>query len=245
MDAILGQCMYFGLSFSKIGCDFRSLMVPIFVKAISNNFRQSVHKATKNFEKNMDRFTLINKNHPSIPWKTKTDDILQPPDSLLEFYPLAEYLNQILTAFNALRLCPAVSVVNVVVEELNDSLLIISKGILFLYGQEQQAFTTNSKDAFTRLCMGFSDELVPFLQKCIHGLFPPNLISSHIGISIQVLQSEGITMLNKNLIIEPIKHLLPVKVDPVLSSSGFDMVNSSEEVMSKSTDDENVTDKDF
>ncbi|XP_071056156.1 conserved oligomeric Golgi complex subunit 8 isoform X2 [Onthophagus taurus] len=221
-DSILHQCMYFGLSFSKVGCDFRPMMVKIFHKVILNNFSQSIIKATKSFEKNMERFTLINKNYPSVPWKTNTknnQDQIQPPDSLIEFYPLAEYLNQILTSFNELRLCPPVTIVNDIVLCLQSSLLVVCRAILILYKQEKQAFNANSNDSFTRLCMCFADDLVPYLQKCIHVIYPINLVASHAGIGVQKLQKVNLTFLNRGEIIDPIKHLLPVKIEPVLNNN--------------------------
>lgn len=216
IESILDQCMYFGLSFSKVGCDFRTSMIPIFTSRILENFKKSTLEAVKNFEVNIDKFTLIDKHHPSIPWKMRNEDPLQPPDSLLEFYPLAEFLNNILNAFNKLKLCPAIAIVNEIVECLQESLLSISKSLIVLYNQEQQAFTTNSKDAFTRLSMCFSDDLVPYIQKCIHVIYPPSHIASKLGINVNYLQEEGITFLDKNIVVEPIGHLLPVKIDPSL-----------------------------
>lgn len=105
LDSILGQCMYFGLSFSRVGCDFRSLMVPIFTKQIQANFQEAMQKTTRNFETNLERYTLINKNLTNIPWKTRSDDDNQPPDSLLEFYPLADYLNGMKRTCKTLIIC--------------------------------------------------------------------------------------------------------------------------------------------
>lgn len=220
--------MYFGLSFSKVGCDFRHSMIPIFTSRILENFRKLILEAAKNFEVNIDKFTLIDKNHSSIPWKMKNEDPLQPPDSLLEFYPLAEFLNNVLNAFNTtLKLCPAIAIINEVVDCLQDSLLAISKSLIVLYNQEQQAFTTSSKDAFTRLCMCFSDDLVPYIQKCIHIIYPPSHIASKLGISMNYLQEEGLAFLDKNTVIEPIQHLLPVKIDPGLMLN-FSATNTDE-----------------
>lgn len=207
--------MYFGLSFSRVGCDFRPLMIPIFIKRVAATFQHSLIGATRHFESNIECYTLINRNHSGIPWKTRIEDENQPPESLLEFYPLAEYLNNVLTAFNELRLCPPLAVVKSVVENLQESLVKVAKAIVVFYGQEQQAFTSTSKDAFTRLCISFADDLVPFLQKCIHVIFPPNVVAAHIGISVQNLQKERITFLDKDVVVEPIKHLLPVKIEPV------------------------------
>lgn len=209
--------MYFGLSFSRVGSDFRPLMVPIFTKSISNNFSNGVAKATKTFQKNMEKFTLINKTHQSMLWKSKEVDPLQPPDTLLEFYPLADYLNQLLIIFNEMKLCLPLAIINYIINVLENSLLTISSAILNLYSQEHQAFTSNSKDAFTRLCMCFCDDMIPYIQKCIHILFPPNNIALYMGVDVQTLQKENISFLNKASIINPIKHLLPEKTEPVMN----------------------------
>ncbi|CAH1173465.1 unnamed protein product [Phaedon cochleariae] len=213
IESILDQCMYFGASFSKIGCDFRTSMIPIFTKKICKDFKESVFEGNKTFEKNIDRFTLIDKNYPGIPWKTKSENQMQPPDSLLEFYPLAEYTNNILSALNNLRLCAPIAILDEIVATLEASLVVISKLLLKLYIQEQQAFSTTSKDAFTRLCMSFSDDLVPYLQKCLHIIYQPSQIASTLGVSVKILQDEGITFLNRELVIAPIVHLLPMKTD--------------------------------
>lgn len=211
--------MYFGLSFSRVGCDFRGLMVPIFTETIYFNFEKLVVQTTRDFEKNMERFTLINKSCPSTPWKTANTDSLHPPETLLEFYPLAEYCNQILTAFNELRLCSPFAILHDVTVTLQESLAIVSKTILLFYGQEQQAFTQTAKEAFSRLCVCFANDLIPYFQKCLHVLFPPSKTALHLGISQQALQNSRISILNRNSIIEYIQHLLPVKIDPVISST--------------------------
>lgn len=58
LSSLLGQSMYFGLSFSRVGADFRALIAPIFVKTVINNFTSAVRKATKRFDVDMEKFTL-------------------------------------------------------------------------------------------------------------------------------------------------------------------------------------------
>ncbi|CAH1957241.1 unnamed protein product [Acanthoscelides obtectus] len=229
IESILEQCMYFGLSFSKVGCDFRSQMIPIFTSRISENFNESITDATKNFEQNMEKFTLIDKIHPSIPWKSKSEDQMQPPDSLLEFYPLGEYLNNVLNVLNKLRLCAPVAVADDVVSSLQDSLTVIAKSLQVLYNQEQQALTHNSKEAFTRMCMSFADDLVPYIQKCIHIIYPPSHLAAKLGVTVQYLHEDGITFLNKQAVIEPMRHLLPAKVVPDSHLLKDDMVKNEDE----------------
>jgi conserved oligomeric Golgi complex subunit 8 len=204
ISSILGQCMYFGVSFSRIGVDFRAQIAPIFLKAITKYLNMSVIKATKQFELDMENFTLINKDVSS--YKRHTNEETEenentPPDSLLDFNPLAVYCNAVLNLFNELRVCSPIAIVQPFVLALEVSLENVAKAILSFYRSEQQAFGMKEKENFLKMCTCFSFELLPYIQHCISLIFPTNNKLVH--------SIESITTLRIQKILEPIEHLLP------------------------------------
>lgn len=217
IDSILGQCTYFGLSFGRVGVDFTGRISDIFVRVIGEKFEQDIRRATKKFEKDMETFTLINKTQ-RLDIKTETAIISEnPPEQLVEFYPLAEYCNRIITAFNELRLCAPVALSTLCTKLLQESLHNVAKAMLLFYKQEQQAFTAAERENMIKFTECLSEQLIPYIQYCIHLIFPPIQIAMHLGISVNVLQEEEVIYLNKQSILEPVAVLLPIRKDPLIS----------------------------
>lgn len=231
-DTVLGQCMYFGLSFSRVGADFRALMVPIFVKVIKEKFLTAIAVVNQNFEKELEKYTLINKvtvhnRNSSISSDGNDLESYSPPETLLDFHPLAALCNGYLNALNDLRLCAPTALANDVTRSLQQSLEMVAKRILAFYRQEQQAFTANERDTFTKLCGCFAYDLMPYLQRCIHAIFPPSVLSSHLGLNLNSLENTKITYLQQKLILEPLKHLLPHKNEGYMKGEAPKAVESN------------------
>lgn len=49
LDSVLGQCMYFGLSFSRVGADFRGLLAPIFQKTALRAFSAAIQDTNQRY----------------------------------------------------------------------------------------------------------------------------------------------------------------------------------------------------
>ena len=106
LEAILAQSMYFGLSFSRVGADFRPQLVPIFLVASERIFNEQVDRAEQDFQDHMANFHLSDSvSLFSAPVSTAVGVSIQPPPTLLEYLPLAVIANGCQTAFTNLRLC--------------------------------------------------------------------------------------------------------------------------------------------
>uniref|UniRef100_A0A2M4BHX4 Conserved oligomeric Golgi complex subunit 8 n=1 Tax=Anopheles marajoara TaxID=58244 RepID=A0A2M4BHX4_9DIPT len=223
-DTILGQCMYFGLSFSRVGIDFRALVAPVFVRVIGSRFRSSVARITAQFAADIERYTLINRV-PSMIRRSATtlpvDEVsgVHPPETLLDFEPLAVYCNALLVVFNELRLCSPMALATTVSSALEESLERVARSILDLYRQEQQAFSPTERECFVRLCTCFAYDLVPYLQRCVHVIFPPALLANQLGINVLTLQKHGLSYLAQARILQPIAYLLPDRIDTTTTTT--------------------------
>lgn len=227
-DSILGQCMYFGLSFSRVGADFRGLLVPIFMRFILKNVTNNIAKVTEQFEIDMENYTFINKLSLSTFGISSRSDMnnLSAPEVLLNFHPLASYCNGILTVLNEFQHCAPIALVGDVTKLLEISLIKVAGNIAKFYRQEQQALGAKERDNFVKFCCAFAYELVPYIQRCIQDIFPNNLLTTHLGINAVALQREGLSQMKKKSILEPLEHLLPDKVDKIIKDMADVKVSS-------------------
>lgn len=220
-DAVIGQCMYFGLSFSRVGADFRGLLVPIFTKLIRHHFQSSIVKATDQFELDMENYTFINKltiNTFSTTSRTDSNS-LAPPETLLSFQPLALYCNGVLSALNELQNCAPIALTVDVALIIEASLIKVSQNIIKFYRQEQQALGAKERDNFVKFCCAFAYELVPYLQRCMQEIFKLNLLAMNLSISAAALQKFELGQMKKIKILEPLESLLPEKIETIIGRS--------------------------
>ena len=213
--------MYFGLSFSRVGADFRALMAPIFINYIRQNISSSLSDVSDSFVRELEKYTLINKvalhsrqlNESVSATDLNIDSNLTPPETLLDFHPLAALCNGYLNVLNCLRLCAPLAVADHLTQCLQQALELVARNILTFYRQEQQAFTASERETFTKLCSCFAYDLLPYVQHCIHAIFPQQTLMAQMGVNLLSLEKSKITHLQKDIILEPLKHLLPQKIE--------------------------------
>uniref|UniRef100_A0A673Z350 Conserved oligomeric Golgi complex subunit 8 n=1 Tax=Salmo trutta TaxID=8032 RepID=A0A673Z350_SALTR len=186
LDSLLGQCMYFGLSFSRVGADFRGQLAPMFQRVAADTFRKAVEEAIERFQEDMNLYTLISLpsmlGGSTLQTTSTQPCTLQPPMALLDFPPLACFLNNILTAFNDLRLCCPLGLAQQVTKYLEDALVKVTKLIVAFHRAEETAFSDREKELFVQFCCSFAEDMVPFLNRCLHVLFPPAQLSVIQGV---------------------------------------------------------------
>ncbi|KYQ50914.1 Conserved oligomeric Golgi complex subunit 8 [Trachymyrmex zeteki] len=88
-----------------------------------------------------------------------------------------------------------------------------------IYYYKLFAFTAAERENMIKFTECLSEQLIPYIQYCIHAIFPPAQIATHLGVSVGVLQKEEITYLNKQIIVEPVAVLLPIRKDCLTSKS--------------------------
>lgn len=217
LDSLLGQCMYFGLSFSRVGADFRGQLAPMFQRVAAETFRKAVKEAVERFQEDMDLYTLIalpSMLGGTIPPAASTAQpgTLQPPMCLLDFQPLACFLNNVLTAFNDLRLCCPLGLAQDVTKTLEDALKLVTRQIIVFHRAEQTAFSDKERELFVRFCCAFAEDLLPFLNRCLQTLFPPAQVALILGVPPTQLYKYGnLGRIDIAAIIEPLDFVLPQK----------------------------------
>ncbi|XP_076003024.1 conserved oligomeric Golgi complex subunit 8 [Genypterus blacodes] len=215
LDSLLGQCMYFGLSFSRVGADFRGQLAPMFQRVAADLFCKAVQEAVEKFQEDMNLYTLI--ALPSvlggtIPAMTPSTQpgTLQPPMALLDFQPLACFLNNILTAFNDLRLCCPISLAEDVTRALEEALKMVTRQIVVFHRAEETAFSEREKDLFVQFCCSYAEDLLPFINRCLQVLFPPAQLALILGVPpTQLHRYSSLGRVDLTDVLQPLDFVLP------------------------------------
>ncbi|XP_021375088.1 conserved oligomeric Golgi complex subunit 8-like [Mizuhopecten yessoensis] len=181
------------------------------------------------FEGNMQSYNLlaVTSTVGSLSYSTGTQSgQMFPPAILLDFYPLAAYCNDVLSAFNELRLCAPISLACDIAEVLQDALLQISRITLAYYRAEEATFDPREKDHFCQFCQIYATDLLPYLNKCLQQLFPPATLAQILGVTLTDLNKMGsLGLVDILAVLDPISHLLPQKED--INSVQLDIGNGA------------------
>ncbi|XP_064072701.1 conserved oligomeric Golgi complex subunit 8 [Vanessa tameamea] len=201
-ESLLNQCMYLCLSFGRVGADLRCVLTPLFRNNILMQFNIGIDKVDTQFEYQMKTYKVPSiKNVPRPPNENMASG---PPENLLDYYPLAEYCNGMLTVLNSLRLTAPLNIVKDVYRGFKKSFDKAAQILVAFYHREQQAFTEIEKQNYISLCVCFTEDLVPYIAKCLAQSFPSNQIAELLGITLTVLQESKALHLDQTEICKPL-----------------------------------------
>lgn len=243
LDSVLSQSMYFGLAFSRVGLDFRVLMVPLFEDAILEQIKKQINEANLKFEDSMNKLNwseLYSENQSQsqqqqqqqIDMINKTS-LINPPITLLDYTPLAVYLNCLLGCFNELRLCAPLSLFTQVTVLMRESLKRMSSFLNVYFRKEKQTFDSNELNLFKDLIQQLAFKLIPFLEQCLFVLFPIDQLEKVLNIQqndlIKLKQCfslniEIVLVDIKDLIIQPKEVIEENKEEVIIESNNKEVV---------------------
>ena len=229
LDSVLSQSMYFGLAFSRVGLDFRVLMVPLFEEAILNQIKKHIDLANTKLEDSLNRlnwselFIETNSNSNSNSSNNKNDlfnanmsaqqqvnSVINPPIEIMEFQPLALYLNCLLVGFNEFRLCAPLSLFNQVADLIRDSLRKLSSFLDTYYRKEKSTFDANETELFKSFVCQLAFRLIPFLEQSLLVMFPLVELQRVLSIPQNDLNKlKQCLHLDVNLLLVEFKELIP------------------------------------
>ncbi|KAI8147395.1 Dor1-like family-domain-containing protein [Fennellomyces sp. T-0311] len=184
LASLLTQIQYCGMSLGRIGLDFRHL----FVSAFEDTLRPLILKWIDQATEQLIAAISTDKSWMSASSTRATQDAddysrhpSQPPMLLVNYPPLAIYTNAILSAFNALRLLPAVSLQRPIQSHLDACFLEI--------GNALKQYTKDSSDPMVRsFVLAYVRCCVPFLKSCLLDVIYANIQLPESAISNKDLE---------------------------------------------------------
>jgi len=189
LESVAGQAMYFGQSFGRVGADFRSGIVKVLLKAARLAAFRHFDGAERRFAIGVEQLALKAdiSMRPQVTTNTSGSneeeiDPLRPPPVLMDFLPLAELCNSVLSSLNQIRLATPLALCFEMTERVQS---LFDSGCRTLCAREarfnQSTSTETELQAFKRLVSVFYVDLLPYLDRCLKAAFPPIQVTKVIG----------------------------------------------------------------
>jgi len=170
LSTLLEKAMYAAAGLSRVGLDFRGLLVPMFEGAVLRLWSRGVEAALSTFERALKAYHFI----PSPKVTSRLDDIQRTggaPLSLLDFPPLALFSNRIVESLNELRECAPLALRDAVGEVLLAGLHKVATATAEAEKQERTQGETEA--AHLRTCAArVATDCAPYLAGALQQIYP-------------------------------------------------------------------------
>ncbi|GBP22395.1 Conserved oligomeric Golgi complex subunit 8 [Eumeta japonica] len=207
-ESLLNQSMYLCLSFGRVGADMRCVLTPLFRENLLKSFHNSLERANAQFEAQMKSYKVP--NIKNVPRPVNENMAPSPPETLLDYYPLAEYCNGLLITLNSLRITAPLNIVKEVYKAFEDSLTQTVKVLIAFYHREQQAFTDVERQNFVSYCVCFTEDFVPYIVKCLSMSFPSTAVAEQLGVTLSVLQDSKVLHIDRLKLCEQLDNITSI-----------------------------------
>lgn len=167
LSNILDQCMYCAMGLGWVGLDFRGLLPPLFEEAVLNLFSKNMGTAVENFQLVLDSHRWV--PLPAVGFSANSfgdenqEDVTPPPD-LMDYPPLAVFVNGVSAAMNELRPCAPIRLKHIIAQELMKGLCAVSDSLLRY--NTTRMLRENESALFLSLCRAFIDVAFPHCATC-------------------------------------------------------------------------------
>ncbi|KAF2352582.1 hypothetical protein FHG87_016665 [Trinorchestia longiramus] len=188
-------------------------VVTVVQEAGRQQLQRDIRAANHKFDETLSCYTFMDAapapGTPLLDSGTGVSTGGRPPLGLLEFPPLAHYLNSLVSALNTLRLCCFTALLPVLLSLLTESLNKVVRSLVELHEVECSGFSAAEAASFGRLCGAVKTILLPHLNAtCLRGLYPLNHLASVTGSSALQLAKMNFGQLDVEAICRPLKPFL-------------------------------------
>ncbi|EFA74901.1 oligomeric Golgi complex component [Heterostelium album PN500] len=168
---ILENAMYYSMSMSRVGIDFRGLLLPIFEKVITSVFLSHITTATHHFLEALKsyRFQQIITKESNYQSSSSSSNHLSPPNTLLQHPPLAILTNSFISSYIELKECAPLSLEYPLSLKLRDTIVTLTSGVLSFYNQS--SLTSSQHPVFNAFSKCLVEDFLPFIISCFDSIF--------------------------------------------------------------------------
>jgi len=177
LDSILSQAMYFGQSLGRVGADFRPSLAKILSRAALDVALEHLNGAEQRFKNGIEQMALKAIASTSTEEKAESkrdEDQYQPPIGLLDFIPLAELCNSVLSSLNEIRLCAPISLAPRIISRIEEVLISAVKTLKEREARFGKSSIETEKATFQKLVIIFCQKFLPYIDRCLKRIFPLN-----------------------------------------------------------------------
>jgi len=177
LDSILSQAMYFGQSLGRVGADFRPSLARILSRAALDIALEHLSGTEQRFKNGIEQMALKAIASTANEEKNESkreEDQYQPPLGLLDFIPLAELCNSILSSLNEIRLCAPISLAPSIISRIEEVLISAVHTLRDREARFGKSSIETEKATFQQLVLIFCQKFLPYIDRCLKRIFPLN-----------------------------------------------------------------------